>query len=66
MDTLLHKVKALGGKVIDEPKTYQEYYGATFADSDEHKKGLQSQNFEGSLSLDNKILIFLNIAVFFS
>ena len=49
-----------------EPKTYQEYYGATFADSDEHKKGLQSQNFEGSLSLDNKILVFLNIAVFFS
>ena len=37
MDTLLHKVKALGGKVIDEPKTYQEYYGATFADSDEQK-----------------------------
>ena len=59
-------MKALGGKVIDEPKTSQGYYGATFADSDEHKKGLQSQNFEGSLSLDNKILVFLNIAVFFS
>ncbi|WP_260843953.1 hypothetical protein [Staphylococcus hominis] len=62
----MHKVEALGGKVIDEPKIFQGYYGATFADSDEHKKGLQSQNFEGSLSLDNKILVFLNIAVFFS
>lgn len=66
VDELMHKVEALGGKVIDEPKTSQGYYGATFADSDEHKKGLQSQNFEGSLSLDNKILVFLNIAVFFS
>ena len=43
MDTLLHKVKALGGKVIDEPKTYQEYYGATFADSDEHKRPSKSE-----------------------
>ncbi|MEB5792797.1 hypothetical protein [Staphylococcus hominis] len=62
----MHKVEALGGEVIDEPKTSQEYYGATFADPGEHKKGLQSQNFEGSLSLDNKILVFLNVAVFFS
>lgn len=52
--------------MIDEPKTSQEYYGATFADPDGHKKGLQSQNFEGSLSLDNKILVFLNVAVFLS
>ena len=30
----MHKVEALGGKVIDEPKTSQ---GATFADPDGHK-----------------------------
>jgi predicted lactoylglutathione lyase len=28
----MHKVEALDGKVIDEPKTSQGYYGATFAD----------------------------------
>ena len=27
----MHKVEALGGKVIDEPKISQGYYGATFA-----------------------------------
>ena len=33
----MHKVEALGGKVIDEPKISQGYYGATFADQDGHK-----------------------------
>lgn len=37
VDELMHKVEALGGKVIDEPKTSQSYYGATFADPDGHK-----------------------------
>ena len=37
MDTLLHKGTAFGGKVLDEPKTSQGYYGATFADPDGHK-----------------------------
>lgn len=37
VDELMHKVEVLGGKVIDEPGTYQEYYGATFADPDGHK-----------------------------
>lgn len=33
----MHKVEALGGKVIDESKISQGYYGATFADPDGHK-----------------------------
>ena len=37
VDELMHKVEALGGKMIDEPKTSQGYYGATFADPDGHK-----------------------------
>lgn len=37
VDELMHKVGVLGGKVIDEPGTYQGYYGATFADPDGHK-----------------------------
>ena len=28
----MHKVEALGGKVIDEPKISQGYYGATSMD----------------------------------
>ena len=28
----MRKVESSGGKVIDEPGTYQGYYGATFAD----------------------------------
>lgn len=37
VDELMRKVEVLGGKVIDEPKTSQGYYGATFADPDGHK-----------------------------
>lgn len=33
----MHKVEALGGKVIDEYKTSQGYYGATSVDPDGHK-----------------------------
>ena len=37
VDELMRKVESSGGKVIDEPGTYQGYYGATFADPDGHK-----------------------------
>ena len=36
-NNLMRKVESSGGKVIDEPGTYQGYYGATFADPDGHK-----------------------------
>ena len=56
VDELMRKVESSGGKVIDEPGTYQGYYGATFADPDGHKynfsllakiKSPRKINFEG-------------------